>query len=94
ALAPTTLWAALWPMLLGVVLAAALHRWERRLPQIPEGDVVVVVERCAHAGAAWGEPLARAEAILQRWPVAGVALLALMVILGATMLAGLGQAQP
>lgn len=94
ALAPTTLWAALWPMLLGVVLATLLHRWERLLPQVPEGDLVVVVERCAHAGAAWGEPLARADAILQRWPVAGVALLALIIILGATMLAGQGGAQP
>ena len=38
--------------------------------------------------------VARAESVLQRWPVAGVALLALMVVLGATLLAGLGQAQP
>jgi formate hydrogenlyase subunit 3/multisubunit Na+/H+ antiporter MnhD subunit len=90
AFAPATLWAALWPMLIGVALAALLHRWERLLPQVPEGDLVVVVERCAHAGAAWGEPLARAEAVLQRWPVAGVALLALIIILGATMLAGQG----
>jgi hypothetical protein len=37
-----------------------------------------------------GEPLARTESMLQRWPVAGIALLALMLVLGATLLAGLG----
>ena len=90
ALAPAALWAALWPVLLGAALAVLLRRWGDRLPRVPEGDVVVIALRAARAGPAWGEPLARAETCLQRWPVAGVALLALMVILGAILLAGLG----
>jgi hypothetical protein len=49
---------------------------------------VVIVERMARGGSAWGAPLARADRVLQRWPVAGVALLALMVVLG---LAVVGQ---
>jgi formate hydrogenlyase subunit 3/multisubunit Na+/H+ antiporter MnhD subunit len=89
AFAPAALWAALWPVLLGVALAALLRPSGDRLPQVPEGDVVVLVERVARVGPAWGEPLARAEHVLQRWPVAGVALLALVVILGAAIV---GQA--
>jgi hypothetical protein len=30
-------------------------------------------------------PLARAEIVLQRWPIAGIALLALMLVLGTTL---------
>jgi len=68
-------------VLLGIVLFVALRRWDR-LPQLPEGDIVVIVERVVRGGSAWGAPLARADLVLQRWPVAGVALLALMVVLG------------
>jgi formate hydrogenlyase subunit 3/multisubunit Na+/H+ antiporter MnhD subunit len=85
ALAPGALWAALWPVLLGAALAAGLRRWDDRLPQVPEGDVVVIVERAARAAPAWGKPLARVEIVLQRWPVAGIALLALIFVLGATL---------
>ncbi len=69
ALAPAALWAALWPVLLGGALAALLRRWGDRLPQVPEGDIVVIAQRAARPAPAWGEPLARAESVLQRWPV-------------------------
>jgi hypothetical protein len=59
---------------------------------VPEGDVVVLVERAARAAPAWGEPLARADVVLRQWPVGGVALLALVIILGAVLLGGLGDA--
>jgi hypothetical protein len=87
ALAPAALWAALWPVLLGVALALLLRRWADHVPQVPEGDVMVLVERAARAGTALGAPLARAEIVLQRWPVAGVALLALVLVLGVTLAA-------
>jgi multicomponent Na+:H+ antiporter subunit A len=45
ALAFGTLWAALWPALIGGVLAVGLWRWAHRLPRVPEGDVVVVGKR-------------------------------------------------
>ena len=67
-----------------------LRRFGDRLPQVPEGDIVVIGERAARAAPALGEPLARAEGVLQRWPVAGIALLALMVILGAAILGNVG----
>jgi formate hydrogenlyase subunit 3/multisubunit Na+/H+ antiporter MnhD subunit len=90
ALAPAALWAALWPVLLGGALAILLRRWGDRLPRVPEGDIVVIALHAARAGPSWGAPLARAEIVLQRWPVAGVALLALVIILGAVLLGDLG----
>jgi formate hydrogenlyase subunit 3/multisubunit Na+/H+ antiporter MnhD subunit len=84
ALAPAALWAALWPVLLGAALAALLRQFDH-LPELPEGDIMALVERAQGAGSVWSAPLARAEIVLQRWPVAGIALLALMLVLGATL---------
>ena len=94
ALAPAALWAALWPVLLGAVLFVGLRRFGDRLPYVPEGDLVVAIESSGRWGAAWGEWFERADGVLRRWPVAGLSLLALLMILGAAMLSGLGQAQP
>ena len=85
---------ALWPVLLGALLAAPLRRWEHRLPHVPEGDVVVLVERSGRWGAAWGEWFERADAVLRRWPVAGVALLAITAVLGALIVGGASPAPP
>jgi formate hydrogenlyase subunit 3/multisubunit Na+/H+ antiporter MnhD subunit len=87
ALAPGTLWAALWPVLLGGALAVGLWRWGHRLPRVPEGDVVVVGEAALRATVPWGEAIERADAYLRRWQVASLSLLALVIILGAAMLA-------
>jgi hypothetical protein len=45
----------------------------------------VIALHAARTGPAWNEPLARAEIALQRWPVAGIALLAVMLVLGAAL---------
>jgi multicomponent Na+:H+ antiporter subunit A len=87
ALAPRTLWAALWPVLIGGALAVGLWRWGHRLPRIPEGDVVVVGEAAIRATAPWGEAIERLDGYLRQWPVAGLSLLTLVIILGAAMLA-------
>jgi multicomponent Na+:H+ antiporter subunit A len=86
AIAPADLWKGLWPVLLGAVLFVGLRRWGDRLPYVPEGDVVVIIENGARASGAWGGWLERAECVLRQWPVAGVALLALVIILGAAIL--------
>ncbi len=86
ALAPAALWAALWPVLLGAVLAVGLRRFGHYLPRVPEGDVVVVSESLTRASVALGAALERADGVLRQWPVAGISLLALAVILGAVML--------
>ena len=89
AFAPTDLWKGLWPVLLGAVLALGLRRFGHRLPSIPEGDVVVVGERLSRASVAFGASLERGEGVLRQWPVAGISLLALTVILGAAVLGNL-----
>ena len=87
ALAPETLWAALWPVLIGGLLAVGLWRWGDRLPRVPEGDVVVVGEAAIRATAPWGEAVERTDGYLRQWPVASLSLLTLVIILDAAMLA-------
>jgi len=86
-LAPAELWAALWPVTLGAVMALGLRLVGPFLPRIPEGDVVVVGPVVARAARAEADMLERVERLLRQWPVAGVALLALTIILGGVLLA-------
>jgi multicomponent Na+:H+ antiporter subunit A len=90
ALGPSALWSALWPVLLGGVLAVGLRRFGHRLPRVPEGDIVALGAPLARAGIALGGMLERAEGVVRQWPVAGVALLALAALLGASII---GQVQ-
>jgi hypothetical protein len=85
ALAPAALWAALWPVLLGGLLAVALRLLGHRLPRVPEGDVVAVAERLTRTSLPWGDALVRADAALRQWPIAGLSLLAITVILGVAL---------
>jgi formate hydrogenlyase subunit 3/multisubunit Na+/H+ antiporter MnhD subunit len=85
ALSPAAIWSALWPVLIGLLLAVGLRRWERWLPRVPEGDVVVLAERAARAALACGGPLERAESALRHWPIAGLSLLAVALMLGAAL---------
>jgi formate hydrogenlyase subunit 3/multisubunit Na+/H+ antiporter MnhD subunit len=87
ALAPGVLWAALWPVLAGGVLAVGLWRWGDRLPRVPQGDVVVAGEAAMRGIAAWGDALERAESSLRQWPMASLSLLTLAIVLGIAMLA-------
>ncbi|HEY7600844.1 MAG TPA: proton-conducting transporter membrane subunit, partial [Candidatus Limnocylindrales bacterium] len=89
ALAPSALWSALWPVLLGGALAIGLHRFGHHLPRVPEGDIVALGAPLARAGVALGAMLERTEVVLRQWPVAGLSLLALAALLGAAIL---GQA--
>ena len=87
ALLPGPLWAGLWPVLIGAVLAAALQRWQHLLPRVPEGDVVVVGETAVRATITWAKAVERADDYLRQWPVASLALLTLAIVLSAAMLA-------
>jgi hypothetical protein len=87
ALLPGSLWAGLWPALIGAVLAVGLGRWQHRLPRVPEGDLVVVGETAARATITWAAAVERVDAHLRQWPVASLALLTLVIILSAAMLA-------
>lgn len=84
-LAPAVLWKALWPVLLGAVLAIALWRWARWLPRVPEGDVVVALDGGVQVAVAWGKTLERMDSALRQWPAAGVSLLILTIAFGAAV---------
>lgn len=81
ALGGAELWAGVWPVLLGLVLALGLHRWGWRLPAVPEGDVLVLTRRAPALLSACGDRLERGEVVLRQWPVAASALLGLAVLL-------------
>lgn len=88
ALAPRELWAALWPVLFGGVFALGLWRWGHLLPRIPAGDLLVAERRAVRSALNCGAVAEQVEARLQQWPVAGVLVLALAVILAGTMFTG------
>jgi len=64
-----------------------LWRWGHRLPNVPEGDLVVAGEAAMRATGRWSEAIERADTYLRQWPVASLSLLTLVVILTAAMLA-------
>ncbi|TCZ64828.1 complex I subunit 5 family protein [Roseicella aquatilis] len=79
--------AALWPVLLGAALAAGLARQDRWLGAVPEGDLLLLTGKARRLGAACGAVAVRAEALLRAWPIAGLALMALLLALFGVMLA-------
>jgi formate hydrogenlyase subunit 3/multisubunit Na+/H+ antiporter MnhD subunit len=79
--------ATLLPVLAGAMAALVLRRQQSRLPRVPPGDILCLVERRGFLGSALSESLARIEAALRAWPAAGLALLLIVLGLGAAMLA-------
>ena len=88
ALTPKELWAALWPVLIGGILAIGLWRWGYLLPRVPEGDLLVANKSLSRAARSLGTFTERLEWHLRQWQMAGVVLLALTVIFIGTMLTG------
>jgi formate hydrogenlyase subunit 3/multisubunit Na+/H+ antiporter MnhD subunit len=86
-LEPKTLWATLWPVMVGGTLALALARWGERLPRVPAGDVAGAIDGGVRGAARIGALLTRSDALLRQWAVAGVALLLLGVLFGVALLA-------
>jgi len=74
AIAPSALWSALWPVLVGVVLAFGLDRFTAQLPRIPAGDMGVVVYPIAEKSAAAGVLVERLDTFARRWSVSSIAL--------------------
>jgi formate hydrogenlyase subunit 3/multisubunit Na+/H+ antiporter MnhD subunit len=79
------LWAAAWPIAVGFLLALLLRRFDGGIPRIPEGDVIVLLERLQPAVARLGGALERTDEMLRRWPVAGLVLLTLVIAFGASL---------
>ncbi|MGZ5904648.1 MAG: complex I subunit 5 family protein [Reyranella sp.] len=79
---------ALWPVLVGAALALVLRRWEHRLPHFPAGDIVGTAETAFRASYIIGGASERADGLLRQWPMAGLSLLAVALVLGAATLFG------
>ncbi len=85
ALSLKELWSALWPVLVGCVLAAILQRKQHLLPQIPEGDVLAAAGTATRSAVNLASMMERIEAQARQWPIAGLLFLVLFVILAGTM---------
>ena len=89
ALSPAALWSSAWPVLLGALLALGLRRWGGNLPRVPEGHVAgSIVRGSTHFARVVGLMMERLDAVLRQWPVAGVLLLTLAVLLAGLMQIG------
>lgn len=80
------LWKLIWPMLLGAIIFMGARRFSPLAGAVPEGDVLVLAERQSGRLARLPAAIARLDAGLRRWPVAGLALLTLSALLGAGFL--------
>jgi formate hydrogenlyase subunit 3/multisubunit Na+/H+ antiporter MnhD subunit len=82
ALAPASLWASLWPVLLGAGLAFLLQQFTSWRPRIPEGDLLALGKYAMPGVLRIGDASEWLEAGLSRWPVASLLLLAAAILLG------------
>ncbi len=87
-LRPAALWGGLWPVLLGALLFVVLRRWGRHLPQVPEGDIVVMGAGASRMAGACADMVERADRALRSWPSMGLSLLAVTVALGVALMLG------
>ncbi|MFC4526947.1 hypothetical protein ISN76_09615 [Dyella halodurans] len=88
AVAPAALWAALWPVLVGALLALGLDRLGTRIPQVPAGDVGEVLYPLEDASMAAGGWCERVDAFTRRWAVSCIALLLVSLLFGWTLMVG------
>ncbi|WP_445147113.1 proton-conducting transporter transmembrane domain-containing protein [Dyella sp. Tek66A03] len=86
AVAPAALWAALWPVLVGALLAFGLDRLRTRIPRVPAGDVGEVLYPLEDASVATGGLLERVDAFARRWVVSCIALLLVSLLFGWTLM--------
>jgi formate hydrogenlyase subunit 3/multisubunit Na+/H+ antiporter MnhD subunit len=85
-LLPEALWKLVWPMLLGGLAMLVLQRLTRLPGAIPEGDIVVLAEAGSPAVLRLAAFVQQADARLRRWPVAGLTLAGLVILLGGALM--------
>ena len=79
------IWGASWPIIVGATLALIMTRFISRLPTVPEGDVIVLLEKLAPLVVRIGATIDRTDEVLRRWPVASVVLLTLAIAFGTVL---------
>ena len=75
------LWDDVWPILAGGILALSLAGVADHLPTIPTGDTIVFGEAAFDRALSSGALFDRIDAAFRRWPAAGLALLAITLVL-------------
>ena len=86
AVAPAALWAALWPVLVGALLAVGLDQLGTRIPGVPAGDVGEVLHPLEGASMLAGGWFERVDAFARRWAVSCIALLLVSLLFGWTLM--------
>jgi hypothetical protein len=86
ALTPEILFEVFWPVALGGVLAVVLHRWQRLLPHVPEGDILAAGIGAARAARNLGATVDGLDRNLRQWPIAVTLLLTTALVLAGTMI--------
>jgi hypothetical protein len=71
--------------MVGATLALIITRFISRVPKVPEGDVIVLVEKLAPLVVRIGATIDRSDEVLRRWPVASVVLLTLAIAFSAVL---------
>lgn len=81
-----SLWKVIWPMLLGAFLFGIVGRFASIAGAVPEGDLLVMAERQTARLEKLLEAVVGLDVVLRRWLPAGMALLWLTILLGASFL--------
>ena len=82
------LWASLWPVLLGTLLAVLLSRWQNRRASLRDTHFRHPGLVFARAVNGFGGAIQSTDARLRQWPAATMSLLFVAILLGAAMLVG------
>jgi formate hydrogenlyase subunit 3/multisubunit Na+/H+ antiporter MnhD subunit len=83
---PEALWKVTWPLILGVAAMLLVRRWPRRIGAIPEGDIIVLADEGGPFLRRFSDRIGEIDTHLRRWPVAGLGLTALAVLLGGALM--------
>ncbi|QZA77222.1 hypothetical protein K4H28_13140 [Deefgea tanakiae] len=89
ALEAYTLWAGLWPILVGICIALLVSRLPIRAPQISAGDIGhAVLNAFTHPTAAISTRVAKLDAALGQWPIAAMTLLSVVILFSIAFIFG------
>jgi hypothetical protein len=84
--APGALWKMVWPTLLGAIAFIIVRRLKRLPGSVPEGDIVTLAEAGSPLVRRLAADIEQAVTRLRRWPVAGLWLAGLAVLLGGALM--------